>query len=155
MENKVIHPTNQPVEPRKGLAYTTGIRYPEGFSDFHEFLCNKYGVDRRRVFVEYSSNPPPPLQGNRPGYYDGLLSQREKDGHLEFLITVFKIAQDPLLTLGHEFAHLVEDLKLDNFDKHLGPPDDARERKFDDLAIQDLSQFQAQKKAREEKSRLG
>jgi len=40
----------------------------------------------------------------------------------------------------------VEDLKLDNFDKHLGPPDDAREKKFDDLAIQDLSQFQAQRR---------
>src|SRR2546426_10212944 len=124
VENKVIHPTNQPVEPRKGLAYTTGIRYPEGFSDFHEFLCNKYGVDLGGRRIIKKTNPPPPLQGNRPGYYDGLLSQREKDGHLEFLITVFKIAKDPLITLGHEFANLVKDLKLDKFEKQLVPPDD-------------------------------
>ncbi len=81
-----------------------------------------------------------------------MLSNREKDGHHEFLITVFRIAQEPLLTLGHEFAHLVEDLKLENFGKHLGPPDDVRERKFDDQAMQDLGQFQAQKKVNEVKS---
>ncbi len=80
-----------------------------------------------------------------------MLSYREKDGHVEFLITVFRIAREPLLTLGHEFAHLVEDLKLNNIDKHLGPPDDVREKKFDDQATQDLGQFQVQKKVNEVK----
>ncbi len=104
-------------------------------------------MDRKRVFVEYSSNRPPPLHGNRPGYYDGLLSYRDKDGHVEFLITVFRIAREPLLTLGHEFAHLVEDLKLESVGRHLGPPDDVREKKFDDQAMQDLGQFQVQNKS--------
>jgi hypothetical protein len=108
-------------------------------------LCKKYSVDEKRVFIEYSSKPAPPIKGTRPGYYDGLLSYREKNGNVEFLITVFKVAQQPLLTLGHEFAHLVDDLKSGNIDKHLGPPDNAREKKFDDLAKRDFNQFQAQK----------
>ncbi len=74
-----------------------------------------------------------------------MLSYREKNGHVEFLITVFKIARHPLLTLGHEFAHLVDDLKSGNIDKHLGPPDDAREKKFDNQAMQDVNQFQVEK----------
>ncbi len=94
-----------------------------------------------RIFVEYSSRPPPPVRGSRPGFYDGLLSYRKKDGQLEFLITVFKVARDPLLTLGHEFAHLVEDLRLGSVDKQLGPPDDAREKKFDEQAGRDLLEF--------------
>src|SRR6266496_3101651 len=75
------------------------------------------------------------------GFYDGLLSYRRKEGQLEFLITVFKIARDPLLTLGHEFAHMVEDLRLGSVDKQLGPPDDAREKKFDEQAGRDLLEF--------------
>ena len=121
-------------------------RYPEGFTDFLEFLCGKYGVDRNHLFVEYSSNPPPPVRGSRPGYYDGLLSCREKGGHVEFLITVFRAARDPLLTLGHEFAHLVADLKTGKIGKPLGPPDDVLERKFDDQARGDLNAFLTQKK---------
>ncbi len=117
-------------------------QYPEGFTSFLDFLCRKYTIDPKRVFIEYSSNPPPPVQGSRPGFYDGLLSYRRKDGQLEFLITVFKIAQDPLLTLGHEFAHLVEDLRLGSVDKQLGPPDDAREKKFDEQAGRDLLEFE-------------
>ncbi len=101
-------------------------QYPEGFADFLGFLCEKYDVDRSRVFIEYSSKPPPPVRGSRPGYYDGLLSYREKGGHVEFLITVFRAARDPLLTLGHEFA-------------------DVLERKFDDQARQDLNEFSTQK----------
>ncbi len=66
---------------------------PEDFSDFLAFLCKKYRVDENRVFIEYSSTPPPPIKGTRPGYYDGLLSYREKNGNVEFLITVFKVAQ--------------------------------------------------------------
>jgi len=116
-------------------------QYPEDFNSFLDFLYKKYGVDRRRIFVEYSPNPPPPVQGSRPGFYDGLLSYRKKDGQLEFLITVFKIARDPLLTLGHEFAHLVEDLRMGSVDKQLGPPDDAREKKFDEQAARDLVEF--------------
>jgi len=92
----------------------------------------------------YDSNPPPPLRGNIPGYYDGLLSYRERQGKSEFLITVFKIARDPLLTLGHEFAHLVDDLKQGSRDKRLGPPDDEREKKFDRQAMLDLAEFRAQ-----------
>src|SRR5467141_4790292 len=115
--------------------------YPEGFTDFLEFLCGKYGVDRNHLFVEYSSNLPPPVRGSRPGYYDGLLSYREKGGHVEFLITVFKIARDPLLTLGHEFAHLVDDLKSGKVGKPLCHPDDSRERKFDNQALRDLNAF--------------
>jgi hypothetical protein len=123
----------------------TEKHYPEGFTDFLEFLCEKYGVDRSRVFIEYSSKPPPPVRGGRPGYYDGLLSYREKGGRVEFLITVFRAARDPLLTLGHEFAHLFADLKTGNIGKPLAPPDDARERKFDDQARRDLNEFLMQK----------
>jgi hypothetical protein len=88
---------------------------------------------------------PPPIEGGLPGYYDGLLSFRKKAGRVEFLITVFEAARDPLLTLGHEFAHLVDDLKSSNIGKPLGPPDDAREKMFDDLARQDLNEFLAEK----------
>ncbi len=120
-------------------------QYPEGFADFLGFLCEKYDVDRSRVFIEYSSKPPPPVRGSRPGYYDGLLSYREKGGHVEFLITVFRAARDPLLTLGHEFAHMVADLRTGRIGKQLRPPDDVLERKFDDQARQDLNEFSTQK----------
>jgi hypothetical protein len=109
-------------------------------------LCRKYGVDKRRVFLEYSSKPPPSIKGGRFGYYDGLLSQREKDGNVEFLITVFRIARDPLLTLGHEFAHLVDDLKSRKIPKPLAPPEDTREREFDKQARRNLDQFLEQRK---------
>ena len=120
-------------------------QYPEGFADFLGFLCEKYDVDRSRVFIEYSSKPPPPVRGSRPGYYDGLLSYREKGGHVEFLITVFRAARDPLLTLGHEFAHMVADLRTGRIGKQLRPPDDVLERKFDDQSRQDLNEFSTQK----------
>jgi hypothetical protein len=109
-------------------------------------LCRKYGVDKRRVFLEYSSKPPPSIKGGRFGFYDGLLSQREKDGNVEFLITVFRIARDPLLTLGHEFAHLVDDLKSGKIPKPLAPPEDSREREFDNQARRNLDQFLEQRK---------
>jgi len=115
--------------------------YPDQFTDFLEFLCEKYRVDKNRLFVEYSSRPPPPIKGNRAGYYEGLLSYREKNGRSEFLITVFKASRKPLLTLAHEFAHLVKNLKSGNFDKHLNPPDDAAERILDNQAIYDLAEF--------------
>ena len=95
--------------------------------------------------MEYDSNPPPPLRGSRPGYYDGLLSYRERAGRPEFLITVFRIARDPLLTLGHEFAHLVDDLKQGSARRHLGPPDEERERRFDAVSMRDLAEFGAQR----------
>ena len=120
-------------------------QYPEGFADFLGFLCEKYDVDRSRVFIEYSSKPPLPVRGSRPGYYDGLLSYREKGGHVEFLITVFRAARDPLLTLGHEFAHMVADLRTGRIGKQLRPPDGVLERKFDDQARQDLNEFSTQK----------
>jgi hypothetical protein len=120
--------------------------YPESFTDFLEFLCAKHRVDRNHIFLEYSSKPPPQVRGSRPGYYDGLLSYREKADHVEFLITVFRAARDPLLTLGHEFAHLVADLRTGKIGKQLGPPDDVLERKFDDQARQDLNEFSTQKK---------
>jgi hypothetical protein len=119
-----------------------GIEYPEHFDDFLEFLCEKYHVDKSRLFVEYSSKPPPPLKGTRAGYYEGLLSYREKDGHTEFLITVFKASREPLLTLAHEFGHLAKNLRSANFDKQLRPPDDATERMLDRQAMNDLSEFQ-------------
>ena len=115
--------------------------YPAQFADFLVFLCEKYRVDRNRLFVEYSSRPPLPLKGSRAGYYEGLLSYREKDGRVEFLITVFKASREPLLTLAHEFGHLVKNLKSGNFEKHLRPPDDAVEREFDDQAVNDLAEF--------------
>jgi len=118
-----------------------GTEYPDQFADFLEFLCEKYRIDRSRLFVEYSSRPPPPLKGTRAGYYEGLLSYREKSGHSEFLITVFKASREPLLTLAHEFAHLVKNLKSGNFDKHIGPPDDTAERILDNQAINDLAEF--------------
>jgi len=115
--------------------------YPDQFADFLVFLCEKYSVDRNRLFVEYSSRSPPPLKGTRAGYYEGLLSYREKDGHVEFLITVFKASREPLLTLAHEFGHLVKNLKSGNFDKHLRPPDDIVERTLDNQALNDLVEF--------------
>src|SRR5882762_11184939 len=115
--------------------------YPHQFADFLVFLCEKYRVDRNRLFVEYSSRSPPPLKGTRAGYYEGLLSYREKDGHVEFLITVFKASREPLLTLAHEFGHLVKNLKSGNFDKHMRPPDDATERTLDNQALNDLAEF--------------
>ncbi len=114
---------------------------PENFEDLLIFLCGKYNVDRGRVFLEYSARSPPPLKGTRAGYYDGLLSFRERKGIIEFLITVFKVSHDPLLTLAHEFAHLVEDLKSGQFDKPLRPPDDAAERMVDQRALRDLREF--------------
>jgi hypothetical protein len=118
-----------------------GIEYPDSFADFLVFLCEKYRVDRNRLFVEYSSRPPPSLEGNRAGYYEGLLSFRENDGHTEFLITVFKASREPLLTLAHEFGHLVKNLKSGNFDKHLRAPDDAAEKILDQQALRDLAEF--------------
>jgi hypothetical protein len=118
-----------------------GIEYPDSFADFLVFLCEKYRVDRNRLFVEYSSRPPPPLKGGRAGYYEGLLSFREKDGHTEFLITVFKASPEPLLTLAHEFGHLVKNLKSGNFDREMRPPDDATERTLDNQALNDLAEF--------------
>ena len=115
--------------------------YPHQFADFLVFLCEKYSVDRNRLFVEYSSRSPPPLKGTRAGYYEGLLSYREKNGHVEFLITVFKASREPLLTLAHEFGHLVKNLKSGNFDKHLRPPDDMVERTLDNQALNDLAEF--------------
>jgi hypothetical protein len=120
-----------------------GIEYPDHFAEFLVFLCEKYDVDRGRLFVEYSSKPPPPLKGRRVGYYEGLLSFREKNGRTEFLITVFKLSREPLLTLAHEFAHLVRNLKSGNFDKHMRPPDDEIERLLDNQAIADLAEFRA------------
>jgi len=70
---------------------------------------------------------------------------RDRADRVEFLITVFKAAQDPLLTLGHEFAHLIDDLRSRTIGKPLGPPDDAREKMFDDLARRDLNEFLAEK----------
>jgi len=118
-----------------------GTEYPDQFADFLDFLCEKYHMDRSRLLIEYSSRPPPPLKGTRGGYYEGLLSYREKNGHSEFLITVFKVSREPLLTLAHEFAHLVKNLKSGNFDKPLGPPDDTAERTLDNQAINDLAEF--------------
>ena len=69
--------------------------------------------------------------------------QRLFNGQTEFLITVFKLSREPLLTLAHEFAHLVKNLKSGNFDKHLRPPDDETERTLDSQAIADLAEFQA------------
>jgi hypothetical protein len=116
-------------------------KYPDQFADFLVFLCEKYRVDRDRLFVEYSSRPPPPLKGTRAGFYEGLLSFREKDGNTEFLITVFKISREPLLTLAHEFGHLIKNLRSGNFDKHMRPPDDATERTLDNQAFNDLAEF--------------
>ena len=116
---------------------------PGRFLDLLQFLCKKYGVNPSRVFLEYSSRPPPAVRGERPGYYDGLLSFRQKRDGPEFMITVFKVARNPLLTLAHEFAHLVDDLKTGSFDKSLRPPDDAAEQAFDDQASKDLAEFES------------
>src|SRR2546428_7320458 len=100
-----------------------GKEYRVQFADFVLFVCKKYRVDRNQLFVEYSSRPPPPIKGTSPGYYEGLLSYREKDGHNEFLITAFKASREPLLTLAHELAHLVKNLQSRNFGKHVREPD--------------------------------
>ena len=118
-------------------------RYPDGFLAFLAFLCSKYKVDRSSILVEYNKDTPPRLRGNIPGYYDGLLSHRERNGRSEFLITVFAVASNPLLTLGHEFAHLVEDLATRTPRGTLAPPDEARERGFDRIAMRDLDEFRS------------
>jgi len=117
--------------------------YPKDFLDFFAFLSQKYSIDLTTVFVEYNPNPPPRLRGEIPGYYDGLLSHRERNGRSEFLITVFQIARDPLLTLGHEFAHLVEDLAKNSSRSNMGPPDREREERFDRIAMRDLQEFKS------------
>jgi hypothetical protein len=117
-------------------------KYPDQFADFLLFLCKKYRVDRNRLFVEYSSSPPPPLKGTMAGYYEGLLSFRERDGNTEFLITVFQISREPLMTLAHEFGHLVRNLKSGDFNRHMRPPEDEAERTLDDQALKDLAEFQ-------------
>jgi hypothetical protein len=120
-----------------------GTNYPSHFFDFLKFLCKKYALDESRIFIEYSSSQPPRIEGGRTGYYDGLLSYRENNGHQEFLITVFNISRDPLLTLAHEFAHLVKNLKSGIFDKHLDPPDDRVERLLDAQAQKDLAEYRS------------
>ncbi len=120
--------------------------YPDGFLELFEFMCEKYALDRSRLFIDYSSSHPPPVKGGRSGYYDGLLSFREKDGRPEFLITVFAISRNPLLTLAHEFVHLVRDIKLGTMNKDLGPPNDRLEKEIDEQALRDLSDFHASQK---------
>jgi hypothetical protein len=147
--NKYTAPFSNSTGSSSGICTVLNLRdiemertdYPEQFSEFLAFLCKKYRVDKTRLSVEYSSKSPPPLKGDRPGYYEGLLSFREKDGQLEFLITVFKASRDPLLTLAHEFGHLVKNLKSGNFDRHMRPPNDAAERTLDEQALNDLAEF--------------
>lgn len=119
----------------------TGTHYPEGFDELFDFLCKKYAIDKSQVFVEYAFRPPPTLKGGRRGYYDGLLSFRKRKGHSEFLITVYSISRNPLLTLAHEFAHLVKDLNSGEVEKELRPPDDLAEKAFDDQALNDVAEF--------------
>jgi hypothetical protein len=116
------------------------------------FLCEKYRIDDNRVFVEYSSRPPPRLKGGIAGFYEGLLSFRKKDGQNEFLITVFRVSREPLLTIAHEFAHLVRNLESGNFDKELEPPDEDAEKLLDEQALKDLNEFQRRQKMVSEKN---
>lgn len=125
-----------------------GNEYPEHFLDLFGFLCNKYSLDRRQTFVEYSSSRPPELKGERAGYYEGLLSFRQMNGRPEFLITVFSMSQDPLLTLAHEFAHLIANLESGDYKKNLRPPNDSVEKEFDARARRDLAEFQATGRAK-------
>ena len=123
-------------------------RSPEGFFEFFEFLCKKYAIDKSLVFVEYSSRPPPALKGGRQGYYDGLLSFRKMNERPEFLITVYSISRNPLLTLAHEFAHLVKDLNTGEIQKELRPPDDWAEKALDDQALKAVADFKARTSAK-------
>ena len=116
--------------------------YPREFDDLLMFLCDKYQINIKRVFVEYSSRPPPRLKGGEAGFYEGLLSFRKKNGQNEFLITIFRVSHEPLMTLAHEFAHLVRNLRSGNFDKELEPPDEKDERMLDEQASKDLAEFQ-------------
>jgi hypothetical protein len=120
-----------------------GSAYPEHFLQFYDYLCNKYAIDKSRLFVEYSSSAPPSLKGGRLGYYDGLLSFRKRNGRTEFLITVFSVSRDPLLTLAHEFAHLVKDMNSGEIEEELRPPDDSAEKTFEDQAHKDVAEFKA------------
>jgi hypothetical protein len=126
--------------------------HPREFNDLLMFLCKKHHIDSNRVFVEYSSRPPPQLKGGIAGFYEGLLSYRKKDGQNEFLITVFKVSREPLLTLAHEFAHLVRNLDAGNFDKELEPPDEEAEKMLDEQALKDLSEFQGKQRSSREKN---
>ena len=98
------------------------------------------------MFVEYASRSPPRLKGGEAGFYEGLLSFRKNDGRNEFLITVFNVSREPLLTLAHEFAHLVQNLKSGNFDKDLEPPNEAAERELDEQAFKDLVEFRREER---------
>lgn len=118
-------------------------RYPKRFLDLFDFLCNKYSVDRGHTFVEYSSDRPPDLKGGTVGYYEGLLSFRQMNGRPEFLITVFSVSRDPLLTLAHEFAHLIANLKTGDYKKNLQVPNDSAEKEFDVRARNDVAEFEA------------
>lgn len=129
------------------MKQTEKTNLPREFNELLLFLCEKYHIDNRRVFVEYSSRPPPRLKGGEAGFYEGLLSFRKKDGQNEFLITIFRISREPLVTLAHEFAHLVRNLKSGNFDKDLEPPDEAAEKMLDEQALLDLEEFQKRKEA--------
>ena len=124
---------------------TERTNLPREFNDLLMFLCEKYHIDNRRVFVEYSSRPPPRLKGGEAGFYEGLLSFRKKDGQNEFLITIFRVSREPLMTLAHEFAHLVRNLESGNFDKELEPPDEETEKTLDEQALKDLTEFRRRK----------
>ena len=115
--------------------------------ELFRFLCDKYSLDESQLYVEYNHRPPPSLKGGRVGYYDGMLSYRKRNGHPEFLITVYAVSQNPLLTLAHEFAHLVKNLKSGKFDKKLEPPDDSAEHAFDEQAKNDLLEFESRQNA--------
>lgn len=77
------------------------------------------------------------------GYYEGLLSFRQMNGRPEFLITVFSVSRDPLLTLAHEFAHLIANLKTGDYKKNLQVPNDSAEKEFDVRARNDVAEFEA------------
>ena len=125
-----------------GVRQTERTKYPRIFDELLKFLCEKYHIDENRVFVEYIARSPPRLRGGIAGFYEGLLSHRRKEGQNEFLITVFKVSREPLLTLAHEFAHLVRNLQSGSFDKDLGPLDEETERMLDEQAMKDLSEFE-------------
>lgn len=120
------------------------VQCPEGFAEFFAFLCHKYRMDPEQVFLEYESGPPPRLKGGEHGYYDGLLSHRVRNGKQEFLITVFRIARNPLLTLAHEFAPMMDDLARGRPGESLGLPNEVLEREFDRRAMRDLEEFLSQ-----------
>jgi len=103
-----------------------GTEYPDHFTEFLAFLCEKYRVGQKRLFVEYSPRLLP-LKGTRAGYYEGTTLFPRKEWSNRISDHGFKLSREPLLTL-HTSSPPSQESESGNFAKHLRPPDDETEK---------------------------